>query len=105
MRGLLLLAVSCLALTRGQEEVNFGGGEVSNDSPASDPIPAEPGTFNTSDPKVIVYVIVSRAYLAFFHQSNPPGSLINRLNGFAERSVFESRITATLKAKMVEFNP
>jgi hypothetical protein len=41
MRRISLLAVSLLALTYGQEEVNFAG-EVNSDSPASDPIPADP---------------------------------------------------------------
>ncbi len=42
------VAVSCLALAQGQDSgVNFGGDEGSSlapDSPASDPIPAEPGS-------------------------------------------------------------
>jgi hypothetical protein len=51
MRGVSLLAVSLLALTWGQEEVNFGG-EVNSDSPASDPISVDPSTFNSSNPEV-----------------------------------------------------
>jgi hypothetical protein len=44
----IAVAVSCLTLAQGQDSgVNFGGEQGSNlapDSPASDPIPAEPGS-------------------------------------------------------------
>ena len=54
------VTVSCLALARGQDSgVNFGGEEGSSlapDSPASDPIPAEPGSAaaNGTDTEVML---------------------------------------------------
>jgi hypothetical protein len=54
------VAVSCLALAQGQDSgVNFGGEEGSSlapDSPASDPIPAEPGSAaaNGTDTEVML---------------------------------------------------